>query len=857
MVFSTIATSSYRWLSAFIALAGVLLLGQPSGQAAQTVVGVVHADTTIGIDANSDGDDNNNDGNGVIDELEDELLPLFAFGDIVFQNYSFGAVPAIMVRGGTEGSANSWSTKPLIRYQLSQAIDPNRLYFLELTTLLDGDFNSAYSVHAIDGANADIQFFDEATLTWNNSPLNARQRYSWSNAGPEVARFFESGPSGGGGVIRVPLLGSQIEAFSNGGNQYATFGIVDTESLDGYFASKEHTSGASRLLTFDAINTAGSGSLTTGSTYVGGAAPVAGNLYKIVNGHTVTASAAAFVGEGVIVENGTLNLAANNIDVKAIVVGAGGSITKSVAGDWGIGSTSATRNTPGLMLNGDLSLTPNAGADIKVNMPLRGAGTLTFNGSGAGSDLGLANPFAHLGDIVFAGTGSNLRIGGAGGFGGRVLMNSTGANVLEFIGDDSDDADDKAGTIVFNQPGTVLHSTPGTRLQGVANVELNAPVTFDLSQPAASGELERRFVIRRKLEGSGDILLKGPATAPVGPLVRGSLELGGVNIDALIDDPDSGVTPSSDSDYAGTITTQGYITIDMRLDATASKVVVGPNGVFQMGFQNRGDSDRIVDFGEVVVQGGGTLNVGYFSDHETIINEFDRANPQQSHEAGALGVRNHNGRSGNLTLEPGSMTVVQLNGTSLSQFDQIFVDGTATLGGTLRVLFDPNSVSPDNTMVANPNDPAPFPMDIFYQPQLGDTFDIIVAEGDFSSADFDESSAVDSIDLGIWQSSYGIDQEGDADGDGDTDGNDFLSWQRQVSQSGSSGKIEGQFSSLELIDPRNTLANAGLALQLNYIGDSKVQLTIVSAGSSTTVPEPGTFAMLAAILLFGACRRYK
>lgn len=830
--------------------------------AAEFVAGTVDADTTLAIDANADGDDMNNDGNGVIDEIEDELLPLFAFPDMVPQNFVFGAVPAIMNRGGTEGSINSWSAKSLVRYELSQPIDPGRLYLLELTTVVDGNFTSAFSVHAVDGNNADIQAFDEGTITWNNSPMNAQQRYSWEGAGPEVGRFFRSGPSGGGGVIRVPLLGSQIQSFTSGPSQFATFGINDTENSDAFFASKEHTSGASRLISFDVIDTAASGNLDTGSTYVGGAAPTAGNLYRIVSGHTVTASSSTFAGQGVIIENGALNLAANNADIQAIIVGQSGSILSSLPGNIGIGSTSSTNSTPGLLLNGNLTLAANPNSDIEINVPLRGTGSLTFNGNGAGSDLGLANPFAHLGDIVFAGTGEAVRVGGAGGFGGRILMNSTGGNRIEFVGDNSDDADEKAGTLVFNQPGTVLHNTLGTRLQGVAELELNAPITFDLSEPAASGQLERRFRMNRDLRGSGDITLIGPASAPVAPLLRGSLEVGRVDANQMTIDPDNNPFPPTTAvDYAGTITTQGYITLDLRLDATAAKIVVGQNGVFAMGFQNRGSTDRIIDFGEVVVESGGELNVGYFDDNEIVIDEFDRANLQQAHENGALRTTNGNGRNGNLTLMAGSTTTLQVNGdgTDVNLFDQIFVEGTASLGGTLQVLFDPNSVSPDNTQVTDPNDPMGPPIDLFYVPTLGDTFDIIIASGDTLSADFDTSGTVDGNDLALWQTSYSLDGGADADGDGDSDGTDFLAWQRQFGQTATVGTITGVFSSLNVVDPRNTLSNLGLEMEINYVNDKLVQLVVVSASpqsAAVQVPEPcSLFLAMSLLIVFSSARR--
>jgi hypothetical protein len=47
--------------------------------------------------------------------------------------------------------------------------------------------------------------------------------------------------------------------------------------------------------------------------------------------------------------------------------------------------------------------------------------------------------------------------------------------------------------------------------------------------------------------------------------------------------------------------------------------------------------------------------------------------------------------------------------------------------------------------------------------------------------DFDDDGDVDSADLIVWETSYGVDAGADADGDSDSDGRDFLIWQRHFS----------------------------------------------------------------------------
>jgi hypothetical protein len=54
----------------------------------------------------------------------------------------------------------------------------------------------------------------------------------------------------------------------------------------------------------------------------------------------------------------------------------------------------------------------------------------------------------------------------------------------------------------------------------------------------------------------------------------------------------------------------------------------------------------------------------------------------------------------------------------------------------------------------------------------------------FNPADFNEDGDVDSADLLIWQSAYGVNPNGDTDNDGDSDGRDFLFWQRAYTGTG-------------------------------------------------------------------------
>ncbi len=163
--------------------------------------------------------------------------------------------------------------------------------------------------------------------------------------------------------------------------------------------------------------------------------------------------------------------------------------------------------------------------------------------------------------------------------------------------------------------------------------------------------------------------------------------------------------------------------------------------------------------------------------------------------AGRLGLL------GDFTQNLEGTLAIELGGTDNSdllnlQFDQLLIDGTATLDGTLDVsLLDLGS----GMLV----------------PQLGDSFDILSATGGITgvfdsevlpaldaglrwlvqydpdevrlevlsllTADFDTDGDVDGADLMIWETAFGsgAGADADADADGDSDGADFLAWQRQ------------------------------------------------------------------------------
>ncbi|MEQ8211711.1 MAG: pre-peptidase C-terminal domain-containing protein [Lacipirellulaceae bacterium] len=161
--------------------------------------------------------------------------------------------------------------------------------------------------------------------------------------------------------------------------------------------------------------------------------------------------------------------------------------------------------------------------------------------------------------------------------------------------------------------------------------------------------------------------------------------------------------------------------------------------------------------------------------------------------------------SDNLTLTSTSELIFEIGGTTVGQFDQLLVDGTAMLDGTLTVelvdlgggVYDPQLG--DSFALLSVDGGAGGVFDTLNLPDLGAGLDWEINPGGIAvslnvvsaatiAADFDNSGTVDGIDLGIWNSGYGdnlnvIRTDGDANENGVVDGSDFLLWQRQFTGS--------------------------------------------------------------------------
>ena len=154
--------------------------------------------------------------------------------------------------------------------------------------------------------------------------------------------------------------------------------------------------------------------------------------------------------------------------------------------------------------------------------------------------------------------------------------------------------------------------------------------------------------------------------------------------------------------------------------------------------------------------------------------------------------------SGLMTLGPNSLLELGLAGTTKStglgvagQYSAIDV-GSALLDGNLNVFltegFVPSLgdsfqvISGSLTGTLNPVGFPALPGGLGWNVQYNPNSVVLQVLASLT-ADFDNDTDVDNVDLAIWESSFGSGPGADTDGDGDSDGVDFLAWQQQFGSS--------------------------------------------------------------------------
>ena len=171
----------------------------------------------------------------------------------------------------------------------------------------------------------------------------------------------------------------------------------------------------------DIIDSVASGAAEVGTTWDSGAPVMADNLYRVVDGHTVSINA-SFAGLGLAIVDGTVDLNTNPFPLDLLSIEAAGTLNCSLSGDIELGDINTL---PPMLLDGVINVTASEGADLYMDYNLAGSGEINFESNGATSDLWLSAAEGWDGTVRFNGTGDYVRLVEQEGLSGILEMNST------------------------------------------------------------------------------------------------------------------------------------------------------------------------------------------------------------------------------------------------------------------------------------------------------------------------------------------------------------------------------------------------------------------------------------------------
>ncbi|QDU91442.1 hypothetical protein Pla175_48700 [Pirellulimonas nuda] len=581
-----------------------------------------------------------------------------------------------------------------------------------------------------------------------------------------------------------------------------------------------------------------SGSLLAATTWDNGLAPVGvapnpNYTHHVVNGHTVTADGSqTYNGAQLNVDDGALNYTASSVHLSSVTVAAGATVTETTNGEFFLGDIS-TQPLGRMELNGHLTITAESG-DAAIDMTMAGSGTAEVN-LDTGGTLFLTDMSEFGGLLQFNGVGNEVLYEGPAGGGMTVEMNSTGDNRFAM----SLANNGAMNQIIVNESGEIDHRSTGVRLMNVGQITANANVTVDLTT-TFDGD-ERRLFAPDGLGGSSNITVNGTASNPTD---GGEVSLNRFENDNTTPEGNN-VTHLPTDGFTGQLIANNFVDIEIRRQLSGGAIVVNQNAFLEVG-HNEVEDFLTTRVGEITVNSGGTLEVGFEDLNGGVV----------AHVPYDVRLTTRRGQSGDLTLQAGSTTVMQISGVGAGQFDTITAEGTVTLGGELKVLIDP-ALAAGTTHATQGT----------YVPTDGDTFVIISGGAETLAADYDGNGTVGQEDYALWAETFGNDDfDVTADGnlDGVIDAADYTSWRDSLGASGSvTGSIMGDFSSMVIDDPTNLLAGFSVTRMVTPGLGGNVTLTInaipLAAGSSQ-VPEPSSILLcgivgVAASRLAGRRRR--
>lgn len=432
------------------------------------------------------------------------------------------------------------------------------------------------------------------------------------------------------------------------------------------------------------VGGAGTALLDHGGTHTGEFSVASGAGLSMSGGQTFNAGT-AFTGSGTVEWSGQVNLGTN-----LLFAGGGNALVMHDIDLWGFASSTLSTQGAGVVVDGTVALHGSAGWTNGTSVAVVG------NGAISSSDEGTR--FRNDGAITTSGTQTYVLRGAGGALANFVNNGSlvkTSAVDQQYTGFSS-----TAGSVVRSEVGAL--GIMGAQLDGQVQAASGAHVTLDSvalnSNVSFAGAGTMGWQNYITLMGSVDVgagapdLSMGATTVINGQghmlTTRNRVHADGAQV-TLLD--------QSTWNNLGTLSVGPASTSALILQGSGT-FNNQPGGTVQI---NQGLLDATFDEahannGAIVLQGGGTLRTGGADVYNngsitgsgtlamggvgggTLYNNGTVA-PGTSTAAGALSVQGNYAQGGNGVLD------VKLGGLGAGEFDLLDVDGSARLGGTLRI----------------------------------------------------------------------------------------------------------------------------------------------------------------------------
>jgi autotransporter-associated beta strand protein len=643
-------------------------------------------------------------------------------------------------------------------------------------------------------------------------------------AGPDQIQFLtpvNSGFAAFGGTRVVNLGGAQASvAWANAGFGTLTFGSPTSDgTVD--FQNPLNLGNANRTVRAVDGTAPIDGKLSGGMTSTGGA----NNFTKTGGGTLSLAGPSTYTGN-TIINGGALRIDhPQSLPANSNVSLSGGGVLGLGVADYAatIGTAAGqvqfgTGNAGFAAYNGDRKVTLNGGAPLTWGVgSLNVAGGLILSDDGADGLLEFTNAL-DLGasDRTLIGRSGaapiDARLTGVLSGAGGIIKTTAGTLELAAANTYTGVTRVNGGVLLLTNANSIPGGTAGA---STGNITLGGGVlglgAGDFTAPLGVGPGQVQWAAP---ENGGFAAFGGNRVVNIGganaPLTWGVDGFATANLILSWAGSDGRVEFTNPINLNGAVRTFAGRDGTQAVDSRVSGVISGPGGVIktqpgtlEFTAANTYDGDTTVEAGRllanntsgsafgggnVIVTAAGTLGgvgfVGTVADESNITVQADgRLAPGTS--IGKLSV------AGNATWEAGSFFDLDLGGNAAGQFDQLAIDGIATLSGSLAIHllngYVPAAGTSLEVLTATGGVTGSFAPP---SPSNGVAWDIVYGTDDVTlvarfAADFNNDGDVDVVDLNAWKTNAGLAtgatrSQGDADGDGDVDGSDFLTWQRSV-----------------------------------------------------------------------------